>query len=116
MTKVRDWEATLFLFSEEYHVPLLPPELAAWMGTGGELVFASLLALGLVSRPAAGGVFLLNAVAAYSYPDISAAGLKDHVLWAVLSTTLVLFGPGRLALDAWLIKRFFPILGGGSLR
>jgi putative oxidoreductase len=110
LTKIRDWDATLFLFAEEYHVPVLPPELAAWMGTGGELVFSSLLALGLVSRPAAVGVFFLNAVAAYSYPDISAAGLKDHVLWAVLSVALVLFGPGRLALDAWLMPRLFPTL------
>lgn len=108
LTKIRDWEATLFLFAEEYHVPVLPPELAAWMGTGGELLFPSLLALGLLSRPAAVGVFFLNAVAAYSYPEISAAGLKDHVLWAVLSAALVLFGPGRLALDAWLMPRFFP--------
>jgi putative oxidoreductase len=110
MTKIRDWDATLYLFAEEYHVPVLPPELAAWMGTGGELVFSSLLALGLVSRPAAIGVFFLNAVAAYSYPEISAAGLKDHVLWAVLSFALVLFGPGRLALDAWLMPRLFPSL------
>jgi len=108
LTKIRDWEATLFLFAEEYHVPVLPPELAAWMGTAGELVFPSLLALGLLSRPAAVGVFFLNAVAAYSYPDISAAGLKDHVLWAVLSLSLLLFGPGRLALDAWLMPRLFP--------
>lgn len=108
LTKVRDWEATLFLFAEEYHVPVLPPELAAWLGAGGELLFPSLLALGLLSRPAAVGVFFLNAVAAYSYPDISAAGLKDHVLWGVLSASLALFGPGRLALDAWLMPRLFP--------
>ncbi|RZL00982.1 MAG: DoxX family protein [Rubrivivax sp.] len=110
LTKVHDWEATLYLFTEEYHVPLLPPAWAAWMGTGGELVLSSLLALGLFSRPAAVGVFMLNAVAAFSYPDISPAGLKDHVLWAVLSAALVLFGPGRLALDAWLMPRLFPSL------
>lgn len=110
LTKVRDWEATLYLFTEEYHVPVLPPELAAWLGTGGELVFPVLLAVGLFSRPAALGVFFLNAVAAYSYPDISVAGLKDHVLWGVLSFALVLFGPGRLALDAWLMPRWLPSL------
>lgn len=110
LTKIHDWEATLFLFTEEYHVPVLSPVLAAWMGTGGELVFSVLLALGLFSRPAAVGVFMLNAVAAYSYPDISPAGLKDHVLWAVLSFGLVLFGPGRLAVDAWLMPRLFPSL------
>jgi len=110
LTKLQDWESTLFLFAEEYHVPILPPELAAWLGTGGELVFPVLLAVGLLSRPAALGVFFLNAVAAYSYPDISAAGMKDHVLWGVLSLALVLFGPGRLALDAWWMPRWLPAL------
>lgn len=110
LTKLQDWESTLFLFTEEYHVPVLPSELAAWLGTGGELVFPVLLAVGLFSRPAAVGVFFLNAVAAYSYPDISVAGLKDHVLWGVLSLALVLFGPGRLALDAWLMPRWLPFL------
>ncbi len=116
LTKVRDWEATLFLFNEEYHVPVLPPELAAWLGTGGELVFPVLLAVGLFSRPAALGVFFLNLVAVYSYPDISVAGMKDHVLWGVLSFALVLFGPGRLALDAWWMPRLWPSLSKANAR
>jgi putative oxidoreductase len=101
LTKLEDWESTLFLFTEEYHVPLLPPELAAWMGTAGELGLSALLALGLLGRPAALGLFFVNLMAALSYPDITPAGLKDHVLWGVLALGLALFGPGRLALDAW---------------
>ena len=38
LTKIRDWETTVTLFREEYHVPVLPPELAAFMGGTGELV------------------------------------------------------------------------------
>ena len=48
LTKLADWDVTLALFADEYHVPLLPPEAAAWAGTGGELVLPVLLALGLV--------------------------------------------------------------------
>ena len=33
LTKLRDWETTLALFNDEYRVPLLPPEVAAWAGT-----------------------------------------------------------------------------------
>jgi hypothetical protein len=37
LTKLRDWDITLALFQDEYKVPLLPPDVAAVMGTGGEL-------------------------------------------------------------------------------
>src|SRR5215204_2456115 len=38
---------TITLFQTEYKVPLLPPELAAYLGTAVELIFPALLALGL---------------------------------------------------------------------
>jgi len=101
LTKIEDWDTTLFLFEEEYQVPFLPPELAAYLGTGGELVFPVLLVLGLLSRPAALGVFAVNLVAVLSYPALEAAGIQQHILWGVLAAGLVLFGPGRLSLDAW---------------
>ena len=41
--KLGDWDSTLFLFQEEYRVPLLSPELAAVAGTFGELFFPLLL-------------------------------------------------------------------------
>jgi putative oxidoreductase len=104
--KLQDWEGTLFLFQEEYHVPLLPPELAAWMGTGGELVFPVLLALGLLSRPAALGLFVVNAMAVISYPDLAPAALKDHHLWGVLAAGLAVFGAGRLSLDRLVWRRW----------
>ncbi|KGM42009.1 hypothetical protein JY96_07905 [Aquabacterium sp. NJ1] len=106
LTKVQDWDATLFLFNEEYHVPVLPPELAAWMGTGGELGFSMLLALGLVTRPAAVGLFFVNAMAVISYPDLAPAALKDHHLWGVLAVALAAFGGGRLSLDALAWRRW----------
>ena len=101
LVKLQDWEATLFLFTEEYKVPVLPPELAAWAGTLGEIGFSSLVALGLFGRLAALGLFAVNLVAAVSYPGLNEAGLKDHVLWGVLAATVALFGPGKLSLDAW---------------
>jgi putative oxidoreductase len=101
LTKIDDWDSTLFLFAEEYQVPVLPPELAAYLGTGGELVFAALLLVGLLSRPAALGLFAVNAVAAISYPGLSDAGLGQHLLWGVLAAGVALFGPGRVSADAW---------------
>ena len=34
--KISDWGTTRLLFANEYHVPLLPPDVAAVMGAGGE--------------------------------------------------------------------------------
>ena len=48
--KLADWDTTLLLFHEEYHVPVLPPALAAVAGTTGELLFPTLLVLGLGTR------------------------------------------------------------------
>ena len=40
-----------------------------------------------------------NIVAVVSYPDLSDAGLKDHVLWGTLMLVLAVYGPGKLAVD-----------------
>ena len=45
--KLSSWESTLGLFRDEYHVPLLPSDIAAVTGTAGELFFPVLLVLGL---------------------------------------------------------------------
>src|SRR5436309_13855841 len=38
MTKFHDWDTTLALFMDEYHVPFLDPTFAAWLGTSCELL------------------------------------------------------------------------------
>ncbi|WP_292932488.1 DoxX family protein [Noviherbaspirillum sp.] len=109
MVKVSDWDATLALFQYEYHVPLLPPALAAWLGASGELVFPVLLALGLLTRPAALGLFVVNAMAVLSYPALFTfecpAAVNDHFYWGALLLVLVGFGAGRISLDDWLSRK-----------
>lgn len=109
LTKIADWETTLALFRDEYQTPLLSPEAAAVMGTLGELSLPLLLALGLLSRPAALGLFIVNLMAVISYPQLLTfdcpAALNDHRYWGILLLALVVFGPGRLSLDAWLKRR-----------
>ena len=103
LTKLRDWDTTLALFSDEYHVPLLPPELAAWLGTASELLLPLLLVLGLTGRVAALGLFAVNAVAVISLSEIADAALQLHVFWGSLLLALTLWGPGRWSVDAWWI-------------
>lgn len=103
--KISDWSTTLQLFEYEYHVPLLPPDVAAVMGTAGELGLPLLLTLGLASRFGAAGLSIVNLVAAISFADISDLGLQDHILWGMLLLVTLLHGPGRLSFDHWLCQR-----------
>ena len=102
LTKIRDWDTTLALFADEYHVPLLSAPVAAWLGTGGELVLPLLLLFGLGGRFAALGLSVLNAVAVLSLTDIAPAALQQHWFWGSLLAALAIYGSGSLALDRWL--------------
>lgn len=102
LTKLRSWDSTLYLFSNEYHVPVLPPAVAAVMGAGGELIFPIMLLLGWQSRFAAAGLFVVNLVAVLSYPGLEPVMIKDHVLWAALIAFLFFHGTGRWSLQALL--------------
>lgn len=104
--KIQDWGSTLALFRDEYKVPLLPPDMAAVMGAGGELFFPILLVLGLFSRFAAFGLFIVNAMAIISYPQLfefdCPAAIRDHFFWGALMLIIFALGPGKLALDRYL--------------
>ena len=104
LTKIADWNSTVSLFQDEYQVPLLSPELAAAMGTAGELVLPLLLWSGFLSRPAALGLFIVNLMAVISYPLLFTfdcpAALNDHRYWGLLLLVLIVFGPGRVSVDA----------------
>ena len=101
LTKLRDWSSTLALFHDVYAVPLLPPTLAAYLGTAGELVLPVLLVLGLAGRFAGAGLFVVNLMAALSLmaDDFSPAAQAQHTLWGVLALGLVLWGAGRWSAD-----------------
>lgn len=99
LTKIRDWDTTLWLFEEEYSVPFLSFELAAYLGTTGELILPILLLLGLATRFSALGLTIVNIVAVISLEDIAPAAYTLHVLWGVLLAHTVLFGGGSLSLD-----------------
>jgi putative oxidoreductase len=114
LTKLRDWETTLALFADEYQVPLLPPELAAYAGTAGELVLPVLLALGLAGRFGAMGLFVLNIVAVLSLQEIADAALQQHIFWGSLLAGLVLWGPGSWSLDRFVAPRFLGVSSSGS--
>lgn len=102
LTKIANLDSTVLLFTHEYQVPLLSPEIAAYLGTFTELVFPVLLAVGLGGRLAAGVLFLFNIVAVISYPDLGPAGVEQHQVWGLMLAITLLHGPGKLSVDHWL--------------
>ena len=109
LTKLRDWESTLLLFEYEYQVPVLPFELAAYLGTAAEIVLPLLLMAGLASRFSAFGLFFVNIVAVISLEEIAAVAYAEHVLWGVLLAQVVIFNGGRLALDRFVESQLYNV-------
>lgn len=110
LLKLGSWSSTLDLFRSEYHVPVLPPYLAAVTGTFGELFFPALLFLGLFGRIGALGAFFVNALAVIAYRHVLLtegfeAALAQHVLWGFMLLMLSIFGSGPISLDHWLERR-----------
>lgn len=104
--KITSWQSTVFLFENEYRVPVLPPYAAAVAGTLGELAFPALLIVGLAGRLSAAGLFAVNVMAVVSYAHVLLtegfeAAVGQHVLWGFALLVLVVFGPGRVSLDHW---------------
>ena len=100
LESLRSWDATLYLYQNEFHVPLLPPDVAAVLGTAGEVLLPPLLGLGLFGRFGALGLTVVNAVALGSYYyALQPAGILHHVLWACLLAMVALWGPGKWSLD-----------------
>lgn len=102
LTKLRDWEMTVSLFTDEYHVPLLSPEVAAYAATGAELVLPVFLVLGLFKQLASLGLLAVNIVAVVAYysvlQDIPAA-LQDHIEWGLMLMLLACSPANLLQVD-----------------
>lgn len=108
LTKLRDWDTTVALFTDEYKVPLLSPSVAAFMGTAGELVLPVLVLLGLAGRFSALGLFVVNAVAVIALSEIAPAALQQHIFWGALLAGLAIYGPGAWSLDRLVWSRIMP--------
>lgn len=101
-----DWGTTVFLFKDVHPIPGVPPEVAAVMGTAGEVVLSVLLALGLAGRFAAGGLLVMTIVIQFLVPAEYELMDSMHYLWMLLLAVPLIKGPGVLSVD-YLIYRFF---------
>ena len=100
MTKLANWDTTIELFTDEYKVPLLPPELAANLALSIELTTPVLLVLGLLTRAAALVLLgMTTVIEIFVYPQ----AWSTHIQWAAMLLVLLCRGAGTLSLDhvAW---------------
>lgn len=109
-TKLANWDTAVSLFVDEYKVPLLSPEIAAYMAATIELTTPVLLVFGLLTRPAAAVLLGMTAVIeVFIYPQ----AWPTHIQWAAMLLVLLCRGPGKLSLDHLLWRRFSAKLDGG---
>jgi putative oxidoreductase len=89
-------QTTVDLFEQEYALPLLPPELAAYLAAGAEHLFPVLLVLGLFTRLSAAALLGMTLVIQiFVYPD----AWPTHLSWAALMLPLIALGGGQWSLD-----------------
>jgi putative oxidoreductase len=102
-TKLANWDLTVALFQDEYKVPVLPPELAAYLAVAVELAGPILLVLGLAARVGAAAMLGMTLVIQiFVYPQ----SYPDHLLWAGPLLYLLLRGPGVVSIDHLIRRRF----------
>ncbi len=107
-TKVQDWnifhvnDSTLFLFKEEYKLPVVPPELAALGAQVAEHAFPILLILGLATRFSALALLVMTLVIQiFVYPNAYVV----HGTWAAILLMLIKYGPGQISADNFISRR-----------
>jgi putative oxidoreductase len=111
MTKLANWDTALALFSDEYRVPLLSPDVAAYVAVTIELVTPVLLVLGLATRAAALVLLGMTAVIeAFVYP----LAWPTHIQWAAMLLVLLCRGAGAWSIDRLVWTRFRRTRGGAS--
>ena len=100
-TKLASWDTTLSLFTDEYKVPLIPPEIAAYMSASIELTTPVLLILGLLTRGAALVLIgMTTVIEVFVYPQ----AWPTHIQWAALLLVLLCRGPGAISLDNFMAR------------
>jgi putative oxidoreductase len=104
MDKLQSFDTAIALFREEYRLPLLPPEIAAYMGTTVELGAPILLVLGLFTRLGAAALLTMTLVIQFLvYP----ANWPEHLMWASILAYVLTRGPGALSIDRLIAFNLF---------
>ncbi|MFT4161003.1 MAG: DoxX family protein [Shinella sp.] len=113
-TKLDGWsvsDSAVYLFENEYRLPLIDPWLAAHLAAFAEHFFPVLLVIGLASRFSALALLAMTLVIEiFVYPD----AWPTHGTWAVCLLFIAARGPGRLSVDALIARPVRNRRGSGA--
>ena len=93
------WDDQVAMFVQVHPIPGLEPGIAAMITVIAELILSPLLVLGMFTRFAMMGIFIM-ALMMYWYHEESYL----YVLWMVLATISFIKGPGIFSADYLLLK------------
>ncbi len=89
-------DTTFFLFAEEYKVPYIDAETAAYLATYQELIGSVLLVIGGATRlTALAFIGMVAVIQIFVYQS----GWPEHLLWFALLFLIFARGPGALSVD-----------------
>lgn len=104
LVKIASWDTTVSLFAQEYQVPVLPPEIAAYLGTAAELICPVLIVAGLFTRLGAAALLGMTLVIQmFVYPE----NWAEHLMWATILLYLVTRGAGAISVDRFIARHLF---------
>ena len=105
-TKLEGWHVSdnaIYLFREEYKLPLIDPVIAAHLAAFAEHFFPILLVLGLATRFAALALLGMTLVIEiFVYPN----AWPTHGTWAACFLILIARGPGTWSIDHLIKARY----------
>jgi putative oxidoreductase len=104
MLKLQSFDTAITLFRDEYRLPLLPPEIAAYMGTTVELSAPVLLVLGFGARLGAAALLLMTLTIQFLvYPE----NWPEHLMWGSILAYVLSRGAGKLSFDRLIALNLF---------
>jgi putative oxidoreductase len=108
-TKVDGWQIwqpnsdAFTLFQQEYKLPVIDPNIAAYLATWAEHLFPLLLVIGLATRYAALSLLVMTLVIEiFVYPF----AWPTHGTWATCFLLLMWRGAGAVSLDHLIAQRY----------